>query len=140
MAKEKENATVNNQAAENNAANSPAPEGNQENNTPAENQQGNNPAPQPEQLDPPKEGIVRRIKGWFGRHKKGVTAAAAGAGILLTGYGAYKFGHLVGHNEGMLDAYASDDDTQLGIEDKSSYDDVDVDISDVDTDISTIDI
>ena len=136
MAKENNNVTANQPADQ--QVNNPAPEGNQENNA-AENNQQPTPAPKPEEIQPPKEGVIRRIKGWFGRHKKGVTAAAAGAGILLTGYGAYKFGHLVGHNEGMLDAYASDDDSQLAIEDHDG--DIDINVDDIpDVDISSIDI
>lgn len=140
MAKEQNNnATVNNTPAQ--QPENQAPENNQENNQPAADQQGNNPAPKPEELQPPKKGVLKRIGGWV----KDTTIGKIVAGTVLLGTGAavgYVSGRVTGHTKGVMDTLSTlhDDDTQLGIEDKSSYEDVDVDISDVDTDISTIDI
>lgn len=138
MAKENNNATVNNTPAQ--QPENQAPENNQENVQPAD-QQANNPAPQPEQLDPPKEGILRRIGRFFKEHKA-AKYAAIGIGVAGAAAGGYAIGHFVGHSDGVMDTLSmlpDDDDAPLGIEE---HDDIDVDISDVDTDIdtSTIDI
>lgn len=137
MAKEQNNnATVNNTPAQQPENQAPV---NQENAQPADLQANNNPAQQPEQLDPPKEGILRRIGRFFKEHKA-AKYAAIGIGVAGAAAGGYAIGHFVGHSDGVMDTLSmlpDDDDTPLGIED---HEDVDVDISDVDTDISTIDI
>ena len=139
MAKEQNNnnnETVNNTPAQQPENQAPV---NQENAQPAADQQANNnPAPQPEELQPPKEGVLTRIKNWFGRHKA-AKYAAIGLGVAGAAAGGYAIGHLVGQSDGVMDTLSMlpDDDAPLGIEE---HDDIDVDISDVDTDISTIDV
>ena len=138
MAKENV-ATVNNQPADQ-QVNNPTPEGNQENAQPAADQQANNnPAPKPEELEPPKEGVFRRIRNWFGRHKAAKYAAIAG-GVVAAGAAGYAIGHVIGHGDGVMDTLSTlhDDDAPLGIED---HGDIDVNVDDIpDVDISSIDI
>lgn len=138
MAKEQNNnnATVNNTPAQQPENQAPV---NQENAQPAD-QQANNPAPQPEQLDPPKEGILRRIGRFFKEHKA-AKYAAIGIGVAGAAAGGYAIGHFVGHSDGVMDTLSmlpDDDDAPLGIED---HGDIDVNIDDIpDIDTSTIDI
>lgn len=90
--------------------------------------------------------------GWWGRFKRFLKsntkpAKAVKVGIAIgtlagVGTATYAFGHLRGRNEGMLDALASipaEDDGQLAIEDKSSTEDFDVNVSDV-GDVEVIEI
>ena len=151
MAKNNEANNATNNAANNAAANAIPEANNQErkeetsgsvDTNAAEN--NTNPAPKPEDIPEPPLGILGKIKRFLKSDTKPAKVVKAGIAIGTlagVGFGTYKFGHLRGRNEGMLDALASNpqDDGQLAIEDKSSVEDFDINVSDV-GDVEAIEI
>lgn len=151
MAKNNEANNATNNAANNAAANAIPEANNQErkeetsgsvDTNAAEN--NTNPAPKPEDIPEPPLGLWGRFRRFLKSNTRAAKVVKAGIAVgTLAGVGTatYAFGHLRGRNEGMLDALASmpSDDGQLAIEDKSSTEDIDVDVSDV-GDIEVIDI